>query len=157
MDTGYEQNGYGPRWKKHGLHCTLYAPYMQSKETFAAKNEPYSPEVSHKLICVRQAWHLTCALRDFKRSIYRIKRALQCRGVTQIDLCDTSPWYHESCSMLRCVAVCCIVLRCVAVCCALCVGLCETSPWCHMGCSVLQCVAVCCSVLKCVAVWCRVL
>jgi len=58
-----------------------------------------------------------------------MQRALQCRGIRRIDLCETSLWYHVCCSVLQCDAMC--WLQCVAVCC-----------------SVLQCVAVCCSVLQ---------
>jgi len=161
MDTGYWWNGYGPHRKRHALRCILYAPYTPSKETFTACKEPYSAEVSHELICVRQAWHLICARCDMKADVYPTKRDLQCRGMRRFDLCDTSPWYHEGYSVLQCVTVCCSVLQCVEQCVLVhvrrllgitCVAVC---------CSALQCVvacdAVCCSVLQCVAVCCSVL
>jgi len=133
---------WGPPWKRYAFHCTSYAPYMPSKETYTPLKEPYSPQVFDKSICLRQAWHLICALYVFKkallpmkRALFAMKRALQCRGIARIDSCEMPPWYQ----------VCCIVLQCVAVCVAV---------WCSECCSVLQCVlqcvAVCCSVLQCV-------
>jgi len=68
------------------------------------------------LFCVTfflEAWialHLICALWAIKRDVYRMQRALQSRGDTRIDLCETSPWYHAGCSVLHCVAVCCSLL-----------------------------------------------
>ena len=115
------------------------------------------------------ALHLVCALYAIKRDVNSMKRGLQCRDLRQFDLCETCPWYHVSCSVLQCVAVCCSVccnaLQCVLIhvrrlLCITCVVVCY---------SVLQCVAVCCSVccgeccsalhcvLQCVAVHCSAL
>jgi len=67
----------------------------------------------------RIALHFICALYAIKRDFYRMQRALQCRGVTQIDLCETCPWYHAGCSVrcnvLQFVAVCRSVLQCALI------------------------------------------
>ena len=67
----------------------------------------------------RIALHFICALYAIKRDVYRMQRALQCRGVTQIDLCETCPWYHAGCSVrcnvLQFVAVCRSVLQCALI------------------------------------------
>jgi hypothetical protein len=53
------------------MHCIapLYAPYMPSNEPLTPCKEPYSAEVWRELMCVRQAWHLICALCVFKRTL----------------------------------------------------------------------------------------
>jgi len=103
--------------------------------------------------------------------------------VTNLSISDLLMWSdtRNSCSVLRCAAVCCSVLQCVAMCCSVlqCVAVLITragilnvlqyAAFCVCGavscnvvkcvavyCSVLQCVAVCYSVLQCVAVCCSV-
>ena len=110
---------------------------------------------------LKETWialHLICALYAIERDVYRMQRALQSRGVTQIDLCETgvaprmrsiclqknrvahekSPIPHAKRPTVRGytnwfmwhVSLVSRALHCVAVCC----------------CSVLQCIVVCCSV-----------
>jgi len=78
-----------------------------------------------------QAWRLICAVYVFKRAVYRMKRGLQCIGVTRIDLCNMSRWNHVYCSVLQCVLQYVLIhvrrlpgTTCVVLCCSVCCSLC---------------------------------
>ena len=97
--------------------CHQYNPISQQK----------SPLFNQK----RQAWRIICVLYVFKRAVYRMKRGLQCIGVTRIDLCNMSRWNHVCCSVLQCVLQYVLIhvrrlpgTTCVVLCCSVCCSLC---------------------------------